>query len=73
MPQIKTDDNFNKINKLKQIYDNLIKNSYTQKDAANELMQHSAGGYQMGQFNYPIIFFAGEYCLILDVGIYKKL
>ena len=67
------DNDFEKINKLKQIYDGLIQNYVSQSKAAEELMRQSTGGYEIGEYGYPIVFFAGEYCLVLGSGVYKRI
>ena len=66
------DNNFEKVTKLKQIYDELNQNYVSQDKIAKELMKHSTGGYEMGEYGYPVVFFVGEYCLVLGSGIYKK-
>lgn len=57
--------------KLKQIHDDLVKHSVSQDKISQELMRHSTGGYEIGEYGYPIVFFVGEYCLVLGSGIYK--
>jgi hypothetical protein len=67
------DDSFIKLTKMKEIYDDLIKNYVSQYDASKELMRHSTGGYEMGEYGYPVVYFSGDYCLVLGSGIYKKI
>jgi hypothetical protein len=66
------DDSFTKLTKMKEIYDDLIKNYVSQDKASKELMKHSTGGYEMGEYGYPVVYFSGDYCLVLGSGIYKK-
>ena len=66
------DDSFTKLTKMKEIYDNLIQNYVSQDKASKELMKYSTGGYEMGEYNYPVVYFSGDYCLVIGSGIYKK-
>jgi len=66
--------NLDKITEMKNEYDNLISNYVNQSDASENIMRMSNGGYSIGEYGYPNVFFVGEYCLVLDGGstIYKK-
>jgi hypothetical protein len=67
------DENLYKIKLMKQKYDEMINNYCTQKDISRELMRHHNGGYEMGEYDYPVVFFVGQYCLVIGNGIYKKI
>ena len=69
------DANLEKITAMKKVYDDLIQNYVNQCDAANEVMRMSNGGFSRGEYDYPNVFYVGEYCLVLDGSstIYKKL
>ena len=66
------DANLDKINDMKKKYDELIKNYVSQGKASEEIRGMSNGGYDNGEQGYPIIFYVGDYCLVLGSGIYKK-
>ena len=61
-----------RITKLKDIHDDLIDNYVSLPNVSKELMKHSTDGYEMGEYNYPVVYFVGEYCLVVGSGVYRK-
>lgn len=67
------DPNLDKVMKMKEKYDQL-KNDYVNDcDACKEIMRMSTGGYEIGEYEYPNVFYQGDYCFIPGNGIYKKI
>ena len=67
------DPNLEKVIKMKEKYDQL-KNDYVNNcDACNEIKRMSTGGYEIGEYEYPNVFYQGDYCFIIGGGIYKKI
>jgi hypothetical protein len=66
------EDSFTKISKMKEKYDELINNYVTKEKASEEIRRMSNGGYENGEYGYPVVYFVGDYCLVLGSGIYKK-